>query len=118
VSNWLDELDDDGRREWDEYVTHFRQNVLHEIVGANVFASIVPKDDGDPKFWMELGAAIMFDKPLVALAMPGAKVPEKLRRVCDRIVYADIDTEEGREYAMRAFAQAMKELGVPDEKED
>lgn len=111
VGDWLDSLEPDERSAWDEYVDHFRRDAMGKIAGSAVFTSILPSDGtGDPKFWMELGAGIMFDKPIIVLAMPGAPVPERLRRVADRIVFADIDTEEGRESAGREMAAALREL--------
>jgi hypothetical protein len=111
MSDWLDSLTPDERSQWDEYVAHFRRDAMGKIAGAAVFTSIMPSDGvGDPKFWMELGAGIMFNKPIIVLAMPGAPVPDKLRLLADRIVFADIDTEEGREHAAREMADALHDL--------
>jgi hypothetical protein len=105
VPDWLETLDDDEREGWDEFVSHFRENVLHELDSSALVMSLVPKEF-DVKFAVELGAAIMLDKPILAVVMPGAHVPEKLRRVVEMVVEVDIDTEEGR----RTLATAIELL--------
>jgi nucleoside 2-deoxyribosyltransferase len=39
------------------------------------------------KFAVELGFAIMLNKPIIAVLQPGGTLPDKLRLVADEIVY-------------------------------
>jgi hypothetical protein len=104
MTDWVDELDPEGREQWDRFVEHFRQEAVEMIAGSGAFISLVPtRDKLDVKFATELGAAIMLDKPIISLAMPGAVIPESLRRISAEVVEADIDTEEGREQLIQAL---------------
>lgn len=97
MPDWLDELSPEEREQWDSMVGHFRRDAVEKITGSAAIISLVPaKEDLDVKFAMELGAAIMLDKPIIAVAMPGVDVPPKLRLIAESVVEADIDTEEGR----------------------
>lgn len=88
---------------FDEYVAHFRHSTLQKMVDSAYVMQLVPKEDSfDVKFATELGAAIMLDKPIMAVVMPGATVPSKLIQIADVIVTADLDTEDGREEVARA----------------
>jgi len=107
MGDWVEELEPDERKEWDEFVAHFRRNALEGMVDSAFVASLVPKGDFDVKFALETGAAILLGKPIIAIVMPGAEVPGKLGLVADIVVEADLDTEAGRE----AIAKAMKEMG-------
>lgn len=97
MSDWVDDLDEDERQGWDEFVNHFRRDALAKMAGSAFVASIVPRGEFDVKFATELGAAIMLDKPILAIVAPGATVPEKLRLVATEVVEADLDLEDGRE---------------------
>lgn len=45
----------------------------------------------DAKLAVELGAAVLLDKPIIICVQAGVKVPEKLVRIADRIIEADLD---------------------------
>lgn len=90
------------------YVDHFRRNVVQNMHDSAYVMSLVP-GEFDVKFATELGAAIMMDKPIFAVLMPGSKVTGKLKLVADVIVEADIDTEEGREQLAAEIAAFTKD---------
>lgn len=60
--------------------------LLPKMQGSGVIVSIVTNTETDVKFALELGFAIMLDKPIMAVVMPGVKVPDHLVRVADEIV--------------------------------
>jgi hypothetical protein len=100
------------REAFDHYVEHFRRDVLQHMMESAAVMTFVPDRQGfDVKFATELGAAIMLDKPLLAVVMPGASVPDKLRLVVDMIVRADIDTDEGRREVARAVRDFQRRHG-------
>lgn len=107
--DWLDELDEEERKGWDEFVEHVRRSTLQQMQESAFVMSLVPRGETDVKFAVELGLAIMYDKPLLAVVMPGSEVPEKLRRVADEIVEADVDVEEGQR-RIREALDRMAEL--------
>jgi hypothetical protein len=106
VSDWLSELSPDERSGWDDFVDHFRRDALQKINDSAFVASLIPRGDFDVKFAVELGTAIMLDKPILAITMPGASLSAKLRDVADRVVELDVDTDAGRQ----AVARAIKEM--------
>jgi hypothetical protein len=64
--------------------------MVPKLEGSAVAISIAPGDgEGDVKFWVELGAMIMMDKPIVVVARPGQVLPQKLLAVADDVVYGD-----------------------------
>lgn len=95
--------------EWEDFVRHFREDVLKDLAGSEIVMSLVPRDgEFDVKFAVELGAAIMLNKPIIAIASPDRPLPEKLLRVIDRVITADIETEEGQ----LEFIRVLKEFGA------
>lgn len=108
MSDWTEELSDEGRAEWDRFVEHFRRSTVEQMAESAFVMSIVPTGEFDVKFAVELGAAVMMDKPIMAIVQPGANVPEKLRRVCEEVVEADIDLEEGRKKITAAIDRLRK----------
>lgn len=96
--------DDYDDREFQRVVT---EGLVPRIEGSAAFVSICPGVDRiDAKFCVELGVAIMLDKPILAVVEPGIAVSDRLRRVADVVVEADITTEEGQ----RTVAEAIKEF--------
>lgn len=95
-------------REWEEFVRNAREHSIKQIEASAMVMSLVPDDDFDVKFALELGAAIMLDKPLIVIVVPGRRVSEHLRRVADEVVEVDIDTEDGQE----RLQAALRRLGV------
>jgi hypothetical protein len=96
VSDWLGKLTPDERARWEAFVEHFRRDALQKIAGSAAFVALASGGDLDVKFAMELGAAILLDKPVVVVAQPGTPLPAKLRAIADRVVFVDVDTEAGR----------------------
>lgn len=79
-----DWIDDPNAKRW---VKHVVEDMLPKMEDSAVVCSIVPTDrEGDVKFWVELGASIMLNKPLVIVAFDDRPIPERLRRVADEIV--------------------------------
>jgi hypothetical protein len=82
--------------DWDDpevkqFLDQFEENALPKIRGSAVVLSL-HSSDPDPKMCLEVGAAILFDKPLLVCVRPGAVVPQNLRRAGAHIV----EIEEGQ----------------------
>ncbi|WP_028058324.1 hypothetical protein [Candidatus Solirubrobacter pratensis] len=73
------------------FVRQVISGLAPKIEQSDVFLSLGPSDPndtaGDVKLWVELGAAIMMDKPILAVVL-SRRVSKRLRRVADEIVYA------------------------------
>lgn len=81
-----DPFDTPEGRAWQEDV---RANMLPKL--AESAASLTLYTGGmDLKLAVELGAAILLDKPIMIVVAPGVKVPEHLVRAADKIIEADI----------------------------
>lgn len=69
------------------WIHHVIDDMVPKLEGSALVVSMVPNDrEGDVKFWVELGASIMLDKPIIAVVMNDAPVPAKLRLVADEVV--------------------------------
>ena len=108
---WVDELGPDELKEWDRFVAYQREHTLKGMIDSALVISLVPSEgDFDIKFAVETGMAIMLDKPILAIASPGATVPAKLARVADRVIYADLYTEDG----VNQIKNAMEEIAIKE----
>lgn len=98
MGDWVSDMDPDERAEWERFVRHVREDAVKKIDGSAMVASILPNEP-DVKFAVELGFAIMLDKPILVIVPPGreGKIPEHLRWVADQILEVDIDTVAGQE---------------------
>jgi len=103
--------------EFREYAEHVLAEMFPKLAGSALAVSIAPgqtlgpddaPDVGDVKYWVELGAMIMLDKPILVFAAPGQPLPERLVRVADEVVRADPSSPEGRD-ALAAKLTVMAE---------
>ena len=81
------------------------RKTVQQIDGSAVVISLVPHaDELDIHYALQLGAAIMLDKPIIGVARPGTKIPRKLMRVIDELIEVDLESEHGK----RALEKALK----------
>jgi hypothetical protein len=109
---WNENLSPAERDEWDEFVRHVRTETVRGMAESAFVMSLVPDGEVDVKFAVELGLAIMLGKPIVAVVMPGRKVPAGLRKVAEAVICADLDTEEGKKRAEAQFREVFAKLGL------
>ena len=111
--DWIDGLTPKERVDWDNFVVRARAEAVHLIDESALVMSLVP-DAGqvDIKFAVELGLAIMLDKPVVAVAFPGREVPPGLRRVAHAVIELteDFDTAAGRQEMADKLGPIAKRL--------
>ena len=76
--------------------------------------SITPTSgEGDVKYWVELGAAVMKDKPLLVVVLPGTVLPKKLIAIADEIVYLPEGINPtGSTKLMEAINRISEKLGT------
>lgn len=98
--------------EFDDFVARARRDLVPKIEGSSIFVSITPqsKEKVDIKFALELGLAIMYDKPICAVIQPGTAIPEKLAKVVDRFVEMDFNDPTQRD----RLTEALQEM-LPDD---
>ena len=98
--------------EWDDFVTYHREHTVKAIAESAYVMSLIPDADKvDVKFAVELGIAIMLDKPILAVVQPGVNVPDRLRQVADAVIVTDLDTEDGKAQAAREIKEFMERMG-------
>jgi hypothetical protein len=114
MGDWMDNLTPDERGSWDSFVDHVRKDAVHKIADSAFVMSLVPGGDPDIKFAVELGLAIMLDKPIVPVAVAGRDVPPGLRRVAHAVIELehDMDTEAGQLEMQQRIQEVMEGLGL------
>jgi hypothetical protein len=115
-TTWQEDWDRDPEAQ--RYARHFLKEVLPAIDESMMAVSVVPNKKrgthgkGDVKYWIELGASIMFDKPIICVIDPGMRdeMPEHLVRVADYIVEGDITTLEGQTKIAEAMSVIVTKI--------
>jgi hypothetical protein len=94
---------------WKRYVRDFRKDGLPKIMNSAVALSIIGGDgkDFDTKQATEIGAILLLGKPLLLVAMPGAKIPAGLLRASDMIVFDWTPSDEESQERLRRAIQEM-----------
>lgn len=102
-------MTDEEEVEFEAWAERVRAELVPKIDGSSATVQILPTSgEVDIKFAVELGISIMLDKPIIALVTPGAKVPDKLVRVADRIIEVDLDKDFAK--ARNRIGEALEEL--------
>lgn len=83
VSDYDQAWQDPTAKRW---VRSVLDDMAPKMAGSALVASLVPDGDGDVKFWVELGASIMMDKPIIAVVLGDREVPPKLALIADEVV--------------------------------
>ena len=99
--------------EFQKFAEDVMTGMYPKLKGSVMTVSLVP-DQGDVKFWVELGASIMMDKPLISVVLHEREIPEKLRAVSDEIVVAPdgLDDPAARERMEAAIGRVLDKLGL------
>jgi len=103
--------------EWHGIVANFREKAVGNMADSAFVLSLVPGGDKpgpnfDVKFALETGAAVLLDKPIVAVVTPGSTLPPGLARVAHAVIEADPDTAEGRSHLALEIQRISKTLGL------
>lgn len=87
-----------------------------KLAGSAFAMSLLPPDKdgdrtGDVKYWVELGASIMMNKPIIAVVFDDQPIPEKLKLVADEIVRCPRGVDpEATEKLTAAMQRVVKRL--------
>jgi hypothetical protein len=101
-----DRIEDDP--EFREFAQSVRGELIPKLENSGMVVSLVPSGETDVKFAIELGFSIMLDKPIIAVVQPGTPLPDKLVRVADHIVDADVSTVQGQERLQEVIDQVAQ----------
>jgi nucleoside 2-deoxyribosyltransferase len=93
------------------FAQQIRENMLPAMKGSAYVISIAPPSDADVdvKLAVEIGYAILLDKPLIVFKIPGRVIGEKLMRIADHVVEGDLETDEGQAAAMAQITRIMRQ---------
>ena len=93
----------------DRYLERARREMFPKMKGSALCLTIL--GDPDPKLALELGAAILFNKPIVLCVPKGREVPLSLRTIAHKIVEVDdMNDEESRKLLTAAISEVMETL--------
>lgn len=99
---------DDELKKWIEEAT---KKTKPGIEGSDIFASIVsPNYLNDPLCALQLGIAILLDKPIFLIVERSAKIPPGLVRVAQHIERADLSNPEDLQRATTSLGEFVKNL--------
>lgn len=103
-------------REWSDYpdskawLDDVAENMVPKMMDSVMVMSLVTDSEPDVKFAVEIGMAILLNKPLLAVVIKGSVVPPKLRLIADEIVEVDLDTKDGKQALQDAMSRITKSL--------
>lgn len=109
-----DWIDDPEAQRW---VRAVLDDMAPKMADSAYVMQLVPTGEhsvGDVRFWVELGASIMMDKPILAIMVEGQEVPEKLKLIADRIVRVPPGSPDDiwRERLSKGVEQMNKDLDL------
>jgi hypothetical protein len=97
----------------DEVMEHLADNARKDIIPkmrSSVFcmAVVVPKDDVDPYLALQVGVALLLEKPLIIVATGNVWIPARVRQIADAVVEADAVNDELKERLQLAILKVME----------
>lgn len=98
----------------DAFFRQAREEMFPKMRDAFLSLTVLDGSDPNPQFCLELGAAIMYDKPIIALNMTGHPVPESLKKVAVAVLNVPPDVDVMTDPALQARMRgALRAAGVP-----
>jgi hypothetical protein len=98
-----DEFDD-----FEAFAEQVRDDLLPKLKGSNYVVNIMPNEI-DIKVAVEIGLAILLDKPLVVLAPDGRVACPKLLRIADHVITGDLESKAGRDAMFEKLGRILKQ---------
>jgi hypothetical protein len=94
-----------------KWAQHVIDDMVPKLRDSSVCISLYGDHDpgsGEVKYWVELGAMICMDKPILVVVMGDAVLPPKLSKVADKVVRipegVSPESSEQLAEAVRSFA--------------
>jgi hypothetical protein len=94
--------------EMKEFLKHAEEEMFPNMEGSSMCMSFVT-DKPDAKLAIELGACLLFDKPLILVVSKGMAVPARLLRLADAVIDLD-DWQKNPEKARATVARAITQV--------
>lgn len=101
---------------WDEpearaFIEAALSDMAPKMMGSKFCLSLLPGNnaEGDVKYWVELGAMIMLDKPVALIVMDdNQRIPPKLEMIADAIIR--LPNGIGDKESQRLIAEGIVEM--------
>lgn len=90
------------------YLAHAQEEMFPKMKDSALSITILT-DKPDPKVCLELGAAILFDKPLIILVPREMKVPANLKRCAAAIIQGDPNDPAVRAQMQDAISRVIEQ---------
>lgn len=99
-----------------EWMDDVIENSGSKIKASDVFTTMFTKNYlENPQCLLELGIAIVLDKPIVIIAVDGIKVPENLKKIAVMVETVDGKSKHDMKRAMRCIGKVLDDLGIINE---
>ena len=103
-TDWLD------REDFKTWARGILDDMVPKMAGSACVISIAPPSGiVDVKIAVEIGYAVLLDKPLIVFAPKGRHVAERLLRIADHVITGDFETEAGRQEMLEQLQRIMKQ---------
>jgi hypothetical protein len=98
------------RADWEAWVAHVREDTVKKMDRSAFVLQLAPPNEVEPdvEFAVQIGLSILMDKPILIVIPPGRIPNDRLVRMADRVVVADIDTAEGQAELKKAIDQMQR----------
>jgi hypothetical protein len=97
-------------KDFKAFAKSVKANMVPAMRDSSYVITIAPNgSDADIKIAVEIGMAILLNKPLVVLKIPGRVVAEKLLRIADHVIEGEMDTDAGREAVLAQMNQVLRQ---------
>ena len=90
------------------YLEHAERELLPMMEQSRIAITLIT-GAVDPKICLEMGAAVLLDKPIIAVILKGAAVPANLKRVASVIIEGDIMDAALQAKIQKAIANVMEQ---------
>jgi hypothetical protein len=94
------------------YLRRAKEEMFPKLKASAANITIAPGEDPDPKICIELGASILYDKPIIVIVPDGRKVQANLKRVAAAIIEGHLSDPA----VMRKIEDALKRVLANDER--
>lgn len=90
------------------YLAHAEKEMLPKMKGSAITIALFP-GKVDIKMCVEIGAAILFDKPIIVVGWGDRPIPANLKRVASAIVEGDIGNDITKKKIDAAISKVLAE---------
>lgn len=86
------------RNEFEAFAQQVRDDVVPKLRASRYLVNIMPKKNRiDIKAAVEIGLAVLMDRPLIVFAPEGEVTCPKLLLIADHVITGDLETKAGRD---------------------